>query len=193
VLVVRQETCPVWCNVRGGTGGERSWNASKVCASRHAKPSKSISARPSAMYPTPRGWHLLRTNLARTTEVPYNSLGACGTSQPPLQELTGLKESVTWQSYAASVRSIWRKAPNPIMSYQPTTFFLQGHMQEADDVSEFDGEGVYLAACKRPDATDALSVLLNRGFPCKALEAPTGKPPFPRSCKYCHLLTETPA
>lgn len=65
-------------------------------------------------------------------------------------------------------------------------------MQEADDVSDFDGEGVYLAACKRPDAADALSVLLNSGFPCKALEAPTGESSSRRSFKDCHLPTETP-
>jgi hypothetical protein len=62
-------------------------------------------------------------------------------------------------------------------------------MQEADDVSDFDGEGVYLAACKRPDAADALSVLLSSGFPCKALRAPTGEPPSPghaRTIIYVH-------
>lgn len=48
-------------------------------------------------------------------------------------------------------------------------------MEELDDVRDFDGTGVYLAACKRSDDVDALQVLLDSRFPCRALEAPTGE------------------
>lgn len=48
-------------------------------------------------------------------------------------------------------------------------------MQELDEVRDFDGAGVYLAACKRSDTTDALNLLLDSRFPCRALEAPAGE------------------
>ncbi|GAQ87861.1 hypothetical protein KFL_003830100 [Klebsormidium nitens] len=49
---------------------------------------------------------------------------------------------------------------------------VMGDMQELEDVRDFDGAGVYLAACKRSDITDALQMLLDSRFPCHALEAP---------------------